>query len=74
MKKRISISALRREMAQLRRDIVSERATATVLMENGLQDMAAWHTARMQIMENGLKWRDAAIRRELSDRKGVQHG
>lgn len=74
MKTLVSIPSLRREMAQLRKEIGVVRATAQAYIEEGCADMAEWHFKRMEIMEDGLKWRASAIRREQSNRKGVQNG
>lgn len=74
MKKLVSIPALRREMAELRRDIGAERATAEALRESGCPGMAEWHIRRIAVMENGLKWREAAISRERINRKEGRHG
>lgn len=74
MKTLISITALRREMADLRRKIMLEKELAEAYIKEGFKDMAAWHLMCMEIMENGLKWRATVIRREQNNRKGGNHG
>lgn len=74
MKTLVSITALRQEMANIRKKITQERATAEAYLEMGASDLATWHIKMIGVWENGLKWRASAIRREQRRRKEVQHG
>lgn len=74
MKTRVSILALRREMANIRKDIIANKAVTEEYLKAGDALMADWHLGMVGVMEAGLKWCAAAIRREQQQRRGGRHG